>query len=84
MNSSEYGKSQIVSCMCDRNIDGFPEKWKPFHQYSVHRLIDYYTYILGLYRQVGRILAVWLILAQWLIQPGMADTSTMAYAGRYG
>jgi len=79
----------------DRNIDDFPENWKPFHQYSVRRL-GYYIYLLGLYRQVGRILAVWLILAQWLIQAGMADTSTVActstmaysgtvaYTGRYG
>jgi len=28
--------------------------------------------------------AVWLILAQWLIQAGMADTSTVAFTGRYG
>jgi len=27
---------------------------------------------------------VWLILAQWSIQAGMADTSTIAYTGRYG
>jgi len=33
--------------------------------------------------QVGRILAVWLILAQWLIQAGKADTSTVAFTGRY-
>jgi len=55
-----------------------------------------FYYILGLYRQVGWILAVWLIwhsglyrqvwliLAQWLIQAGVADNGTMAYTGRYG
>jgi len=30
-----------------------------------------------LYRQV------WLILAKWLIQAGMADTSTLVFTGRY-
>jgi len=32
----------------------------------------------GLYRQV------WQILAQWLLQAGRADTSTVPVTGRYG
>jgi len=62
----------VVYRRIDRNTDGFPENWKPFHQYSVHRL-GYYISIRTCLIQAGR-----------ADTGGMADTDTVAYTGRHG
>jgi len=49
---------------------------KTVNHFIITRCINLVINILGLYRQV------WLSLAQWFIQAGMADTGIMAFTAR--